>query len=81
MTPDGIAAVRDGAMGDVISLNQARKAREKNTRERQAAANRVRFGRTKGERQRVADEQSKLKRDLDSKTLETTGDDKAGPKK
>lgn len=67
-------------MGDVISLNQARKAREKKTRERQAAANRARFGRGKGERQRVADEQSKLKRDLDNKSLESPAPDKSDPK-
>jgi hypothetical protein len=56
-------------MGDVINLNQARKARDKKARERQATVNRARFGRDKGERQRTADDQNKLKRDLDGKAL------------
>ncbi len=69
-------------MGEVISLNQARKARDRKTRERQAAANRARFGRDKGERQRTADEQSKSKRDLDGKAIEPPpdGSDKPDPK-
>lgn len=69
-------------MGEVISLNQARKARDKKTRERQAAANRARFGRDKGERQRTADEQGKSKRDLDGKAIEPQPDgaDEADPK-
>ncbi len=56
-------------MGDVINLNQARKARDKTARERQATVNRARFGRDKGERQRSAEDQNKLKNDIDGKAL------------
>jgi len=56
-------------MGDVINLNQARKAREKKAQLRQAAANRSKFGRDKTERQRAADDQSKVKKELDGKAL------------
>jgi hypothetical protein len=56
-------------MGDVINLNQARKAREKKSRERQAAVNRTRFGRDKTERQRSADDQNRVKKELDGKAL------------
>jgi hypothetical protein len=56
-------------MGDLVNLNQMRKAREKKARERQAAANRVRFGRDKAERQRSTDDQNRLNKDLDGKVL------------
>jgi len=61
-------AVRQ-AMGDIVNLNQMRKLRDKKARERQAAANRARFGRDKGERQRVTDDQARLNKDLDGKVL------------
>ena len=56
-------------MGDIINLNQMRKARAKQARERQAAANRVRFGRDKAERQHSADDQTRSKQELDGKAL------------
>ena len=37
-------------MGDVTSLKQARKARDRAARQRQAEANRGKFGRSKAER-------------------------------
>jgi phage-related minor tail protein len=54
-------------MGDVINLNQARKARERQEKTRQADANRVRFGRNKGEKLREASEAEKLRRELEGK--------------
>jgi hypothetical protein len=36
--------------GDVINLRQARKTRERAVKEKQAAENRVKYGRTKDER-------------------------------
>lgn len=54
-------------MGDVINLNQARKARERQDKARQADANRLRFGRTKTEKQRETAEAEKLRRDLEGK--------------
>ncbi len=56
-------------MGDIINLNQARKARDKQAHERQATVNRARFGRDKTERQRSAEDQNKSKRELDGKAL------------
>lgn len=41
-------------MGEVVNLNQARKARDKARAKRQAADNRIAFGRSKSERQ-IAD--------------------------
>lgn len=54
-------------MGDVINLNQARKARERQEKIRQADANRLRFGRTKAEKRRDGAEAEKSRRDLDGK--------------
>ena len=67
-------------MGDVVNLNQVRKAREKLTRERQATVNRARFGRDKTERQRSVDDQNKLKKDLDGKALSPTVEEDREPK-
>lgn len=39
-------------MGEVVNLNRARKAKDRDEREKTAAENRVRFGRTKAERER-----------------------------
>ncbi len=41
-------------MGDVVNLRRARKARDRAAASEQAAENRVRFGRTKAERDRIA---------------------------
>lgn len=54
-------------MGEIINLNQVRKAREKAKKQADAAENRVRFGRTKNDRRRTADEAQKQARDLDGK--------------
>jgi len=57
-------------MGDIVNLRRARKQREKASSEIDAAANRVRFGRPKGEK-RVQAAQRKLERDrLDAHRLE-----------
>lgn len=58
-----------GAMGDVVNINQYRKARKRAAEKRQGAANRSKFGRSKGrnrsedletERQRQNVERSRL---------------------
>jgi hypothetical protein len=54
-------------MGDVINLNQVRKARERQEKARQAETNRVRYGRNKGEKLRDGAEADKLRRELDGK--------------
>jgi hypothetical protein len=48
-------------MGDVVSLNRARKAKAKADRAVQAEANRVAFGRTKAEK--AADAQAAARRE------------------
>lgn len=67
-------------MGDVINLNQARKARERQEKRRQADTNRVRFGRTRAEKLREEAEAEKLRRDLDGKKKSPPegGDDVTG---
>lgn len=52
-------------MSKPISLNQARKAKQKAAKADQAAANRVRFGRTKAEKLRDKEAANKIARDLD----------------
>jgi hypothetical protein len=49
----------------VINLNQARKARDKAKAKADAAANRARHGRTKGEKTLTQAEADKAARDLD----------------
>ena len=46
-------------MGDVVNLRQARKQRARADKDKKAAENRVRFGRTKAERTRDAQQRSK----------------------
>lgn len=52
-------------MSDVINLNKARKRQQRADAERQAAQNRIRFGRTKEQKQREALEAAEAKRRLD----------------
>lgn len=62
-------------MGDVVSLRLHRKRRDRAAKEEQAAENRVRFGRTKAEKERQGKEA-----DLAARRLEghrRTGDDPA----
>jgi hypothetical protein len=52
-------------MGDIVNLNRFRKQKAKETREREADANRVAFGRTKAEKKL-----SKAEKDLAEKSLD-----------
>lgn len=52
-------------MADLINLNKARKQKARAAGEAQAAANRVRFGRTKAEKQRDAAAEAEAARRLD----------------
>lgn len=54
-------------MADIINLRQARKRKSRAEKEREAADNRVRFGRTKAERLATEKENSRAARDLDGK--------------
>ncbi|UYY57377.1 DUF4169 family protein [Sphingomonas sp. S2-65] len=52
-------------MAEIINLNRARKARAKATADVKAEANRVKFGRSKAEKQAEAAERSRAERELD----------------
>ncbi|KHS45822.1 MULTISPECIES: DUF4169 family protein [Novosphingobium] len=52
-------------MGDVVNLRAARKAKARVSREVEAQANRAKFGRTKGEKLREAQEAERAARQLD----------------
>lgn len=51
--------------GDIVNLNKARKGKARAEKEKQAAENRVRFGRTKAEREatRLREEQDRARLD------------------
>lgn len=57
-------------MADVVNLNRFRKMREREEREKVAEANRVRFGRTKAEKQRDRQERERRASDLDGKKVD-----------
>ncbi len=52
-------------MADVVNLNRFRKRKAREIAERQAEENRVRFGRTKAQKQRDAAEAEEAQRRLD----------------
>jgi hypothetical protein len=58
-------------MGDVVNLRKARKDIERQLDERQAAANRLKHGRTKAERKTEAARKAKAHRDVDQHQVET----------
>ncbi|ULQ48064.1 DUF4169 family protein [Flagellatimonas centrodinii] len=51
-------------MADLLNFNRARKRKARATAERQAAENRIRFGRTPAEKQREEDAQALAERQL-----------------
>lgn len=57
-------------MGDVINLNQYRKARARAEKERLAAEKRVRHGRTRTDRKAAKDEQARQAAELEGKRLD-----------
>ena len=67
-------------MPDPINLRQARKARARIEQQMQAAQNRVKFGRTKAERQRTAATDALNRRQLDAKQLDAPAPPKPGGK-
>lgn len=56
-------------MGDLVNLNKARKARAKSEAEKMAADNRLKFGMTKAEKKKRADEKTRLARHIDGHRL------------
>jgi hypothetical protein len=57
-------------MGDIVNLRDFRKARARAEAEARAAENRARFGRSKGERVQQANEEKRVRRELDNAKLE-----------
>ena len=56
-------------MADVINLRRARKDRARREHEREAAANRQRYGRTKAQKNADQDARARDRRTLDDKRL------------
>ena len=64
-------------MAEIVNLNRARKARARLASEREADANRIRFGRSRAERAAARDAVSEAERGLDGHRL-TPADDREG---
>ncbi|KFG91767.1 hypothetical protein BV98_000015 [Sphingobium herbicidovorans NBRC 16415] len=62
-------------MGDIINLRQARKAKARGEKERVAAANRAKFGRTKAERQASLQEEVRQTQRIEGNRRELPEDD------
>lgn len=61
-------------MAQIINLNKARKQKSRTDSQKRAAENRVRFGRSKAEKQRAKTEAADAKRKLDQHQLDTPDD-------
>jgi len=59
---------------EIVNLNKVRKARERVSREREAQENRLKYGQSKSERNRVNAEQLKSVADLDGAKREADGE-------
>ncbi|MGO8920120.1 MAG: DUF4169 family protein [Stellaceae bacterium] len=57
-------------MADIVNLNQYRKRRHRRDEDKAAAANRVRHGRSKAEREKLRRESDKAAKDLENKRLD-----------
>lgn len=57
-------------MAEIINLNKARKAKARLSAEKQAAENRVRYGRSKAQKQQEAAETEAMRRKLDGLRLD-----------
>jgi hypothetical protein len=57
---------------EIVSLNQFRKAKQKAQKEQQKSANRARFGRTEGEKQRDTEHVARQDNDLDAKRMDNS---------
>ncbi len=62
-------------MGDIVNLRRARKRAERQLAEQTASANRLRYGRSKAQRDLEAKRDVKAHRDLDRHRIET-GDER-----
>lgn len=59
-------------MGEIVNLNRYRKTQARTQREKEAAENRVRFGRPKAETAVQRKERERAARDLDAKKRDDT---------
>ena len=57
-------------MAEIINLNKVKKTRARVSKDREAEANRAKFGRTKDQKSRADAEQDKLDRNLDGAKIE-----------
>lgn len=57
-------------MGDIVNLNRFRKSRDRAEREKEAEANRIRFGRTKAEKERDRLDRERLTRAVEGSRLD-----------
>lgn len=64
-------------MGDIVNLKKFRKERARLEKEREAKANRARFGRAKDEKRRDSDEVERRERILESHRRDDDGDEPA----
>jgi hypothetical protein len=64
-------------MAKVVNLNRYRKKRVRDERQKTAEANRVKYGRTKGERMKDQVERERTRAEIDAKRLES--DEPEGP--
>jgi len=58
-------------VGEIVNLRQARKSKRRADKQRQAAENRVKFGRSKSERRKDDIEGARREKSLDEKRLDT----------
>lgn len=57
-------------MADVISLNKARKALQRKAAKAQAAENRIKFGQSRPEREKLQKEAERVRQEFDGKKRE-----------
>ena len=62
-------------MSEIINLSRARKARRRKAEVEQAAANRLKFGRTKAERERQSKDAARQERELGGSQIDRSSDD------
>jgi hypothetical protein len=67
--------IEDRHMADIINLRRARREKARLEREREADANRLRFGRTKVKKITDQDDAARRQRSLDDKRLTPKPDD------
>jgi hypothetical protein len=64
-------------MADIVNLKRVRKDKARDQREREAAANRLRFGRSKAQKTADRDAEARTSRSLDGKQLAPEREEKS----